>query len=69
MEYYYDLEWWGYLHTNGTIQVKRFFDDLDLQDAHESPFVERVFPPFKAKNRDDAIRIIMERVQKEKDKR
>jgi hypothetical protein len=42
------MSWWGYLHTDGHIQVKRYFDPLDLKEAHESPFVERVFPPFAA---------------------
>lgn len=55
-------EWWGYIHTNGSIQVKRVFDDRDyqlcLEDARESPFVSRIIPRFNAESRDDAIRII-----------
>ncbi len=53
-----DLEWWGYKHINNSIQVKRYFSQLDLDEAHESPFVQRVFHPFKAKDRDDALKII-----------
>ena len=47
--------WWGYLHANGILQVKRYFDDRDLEEARKSDFVKRVVPPFDAINRDDAI--------------
>jgi len=47
--------WWGYLHVNGGIQVKRFFSQEDLDDANESPFVKRVFEPFEANSREQAI--------------
>lgn len=50
------LKWWGYRHTNGTIQVKRYFDDRDLREADESPFCARVTVPFDAVDRDDAIK-------------
>lgn len=50
--------WWGYLHTSGTVQVKRYFGPLDTQEAHESPFCARVFEPFEAKDRTEAIEII-----------
>lgn len=49
------LIWWGYLHINKTIQVKRFFGVKDIQDAHESPFVAKIFGPFEAQSRDEAI--------------
>ena len=51
-------EWWGYIHKNETIQVKRFFDHQDLRKARESEFVVKTVGPFLAKNREDAIRII-----------
>ena len=50
-------EWWGYRHCNRTIQVKRYFDDIDLVEARRSPFVEKVVGPFSAENREDAINI------------
>lgn len=50
--------WWGYRHANGSYQVKRYFDDRDLEDAHESPFVERVVQPFRAESREQALEII-----------
>lgn len=49
-------KWWGYLHNNGEIQVKRYFGDpLDIKEASESPFVRRVIRPFDATDRQDAI--------------
>ena len=51
-------QWWGYVHQNGTIQVKRFFSQLDLDEATESPFVYAVYGPFNAGDRDEAIRIV-----------
>jgi len=58
-------KWWGYRHMNGSIQVKRFFSDLDLTEADESPFVRKVFQPFEAKDRQDAINIITKIIQEE----
>lgn len=56
------MKWWGYLHTNGHVQVKRFFDQLDLDEANESPFVQRVTEPFEANDRDEAIKIATSRL-------
>ena len=53
-----DILWWGYLHTSGTIQAKPYFEPLDISEARQSPFCDRVFGPFKASNRDEAIDII-----------
>jgi len=50
--------WWGYKHMNGSIQVKLFFGKMDLVEADESPFVRKVFQPFEAEGREDAISII-----------
>jgi hypothetical protein len=49
--------WWGYLHIEGenNIHVKRYFDRLDIEEAKVSPFVARVFGPFEATGREDAI--------------
>lgn len=48
-------EWWGYLHTNGTVHVKRFFDHQDIVEAGQSDFVQIAVGPFRALNRDEAI--------------
>lgn len=54
------LEWWGYIHVNGNIQVKRFFSREDIIEADSSPFVQETFGPFEAENREDAINKIRE---------
>jgi hypothetical protein len=48
-------KWWGYVHMNGSIQVKRYFDLRDLDEARESDFVARVFVPFLAQDRQSAL--------------
>ena len=53
-----DNKWWGYIHTNGNIQAKRYFEPLDIQEAIESPFVKKTYGPFDATDRDEAIFII-----------
>ena len=50
-----EIQWWGYVHTNGSIQVKRYFDSRDIDEALESPFCLRVARPFHATGRDDAL--------------
>jgi hypothetical protein len=54
------LMWWGYLHINGSIQVKRAFNhpslmERDFDEAIESPFVSQVFKTFEANSREEAI--------------
>jgi hypothetical protein len=48
-------KWWGYLHTEGTVQVKRFFDQLDITEANQSPFVKEIVQPFDAASREEAV--------------
>ena len=48
------LQWWGYVHQNGSLQLKRYFSPLDIQEAKESPFVLEVFGPWEADNREKA---------------
>lgn len=57
------LLWWGYLHVDGNIQVKRYFGDWSdiLKDVEYSDFVVGVFEPFEAESREEAVRIIMSR--------
>lgn len=49
-------KWWGYIHENGSLHVKRYFDEEDLKDAEASPFVERVLQPIEAENREQALK-------------
>ena len=59
------LMWWGYLHANNTVQVKRWFGDHeDYQgDCRNNPFVQRVVKPFEANTQEEAIKIITEQLQ------
>lgn len=56
------LEWWGYLHENGSIQTKRYFGEQDVIEAQESDFCEKVILPFEAENREQAILTIVEKL-------
>lgn len=47
--------WWGYKHTSGTYQAKRYFDERDIDEAYESPFCKIVVGPFEANNREEAL--------------
>jgi hypothetical protein len=56
------LLWWGYRHTNGDVQAKRYWDDPgDLREAAQSDFVQQVVQPFEAASRDEALKIIRQR--------
>lgn len=50
-------KWWGYLHSNGDIIVKRYFGNpKDYTDGVEgNDFVVKVVEPFSAPSMDDAI--------------
>lgn len=50
-----EIEWWAYVHVNGSLQVKRFFDLEDIMEAQRSDFVERVFGPVPVGTRSGAI--------------
>ena len=54
------IMWWGYLHQNGTIQVKRWFGDHKdyTDDCYGNEFVVHVVKPFAAESREEAINII-----------
>jgi hypothetical protein len=56
--------WWGYLHQNGTIQVKRWFGDKAdyTTDCIGNEFVQHVVEPFSAKTSEEAREIVSNRV-------
>jgi len=54
------LAWWGYKHTNGSLQVKRFFSIEDIFEAQESPFCAIIVQNILAKDRDEALKILEE---------
>jgi len=55
------LLWWGYKHTSGTYQAKRYFGPLDTDEARDSPFCEKVVGPFPAKDREEALQLVKEK--------
>jgi hypothetical protein len=55
-----DVQWWGYLHANGTVQLKRWLGDFG--DARESPFVQKIVEPFPAPNRTSAYLKLVEKL-------
>ena len=57
------LLWWGYQHVNGSFQVKRFLSDEDISDARNSPFCIRATGPFWALDREEAIKILNEKLR------
>lgn len=49
---------------NGSLQAKRVFPETinqDLKDAADSPFVHKIFTPFYATDRADALKQIEQR--------
>ena len=52
------LDWWGYRHLGGTYQVKRYTEPRDVEEASESPFVLHACGPFKAWDREEALRTV-----------
>ena len=57
------LMWWGYLHINGTIHLKRYFSKLDIQDAKMSSFVKYTVQPFEADNREKALKLLINKIK------
>lgn len=50
--------WWAYRHKSYSIHLKRYFDRRDIDEAHESPFVDLVIEPFEAESHDEAMKIV-----------
>lgn len=49
------IQWWGYVHVNGSLHVKRYFGPDDLSEARESDFVQDVYGPWQVNTREEAI--------------
>jgi hypothetical protein len=51
-----DIMWWAYMHSNGTLQLKRWFGDHKdyTEDCYDNPFVLQVMSPFSADSREEA---------------
>lgn len=63
--------WWAYLHSNGTLQLKRWYGDVKdyTEDCKDNPFVEFVIEPFEANTREEAFAIANQKVLDENLKR
>jgi hypothetical protein len=48
------MQYWGYVHINGNLIIKRYFDQRDVEDAKVSEFVYKVIPPFYARSKEEA---------------
>jgi len=59
------IMWWGYLHANNKIQVKRWLGDHRdyTDDCYDNPFVKYVVKPFEADNYEDAGKYIEQKVR------
>ena len=57
--------WWGYLHSNGTLQLKRWFGDYEdyTTDCIGNPFVKEVAMPFEASDHVEALSILKEKLK------
>jgi len=58
------IEWWGYLHSNGDLHLKRYFGDPRdyTDDCVGNDFVQRVVPPFEADTYEQAFEILKQRL-------
>ncbi len=57
-------KWWGYLLTDGSIQVKRFYgnpEDYRFAAAKNKKIVS-VVEPFRANSKDDAIKMLESKI-------
>lgn len=55
------IMWWGYLHSNKTPQLKRWFGDHKdyKDDCYNNPNVLRVATPFDAPDRESAMKVLL----------
>lgn len=52
------LEWWGYIHENGDLIIKRYLNDMQIIDALESDFVKTISGRVYAKDKKEATELI-----------
>ncbi len=62
------MMFWGYLHSNGTIQCKRWFGDVrdystsEGGDCHNNPFTLQIIEPFESTSNEAAYEFIAQRL-------
>ena len=59
------IMWWGYLHSNGDVQLKRWYGDHAdyIDDCKDNPFVKHVVPPFEAETPAKALEILLDELR------
>lgn len=56
------LLWWGYLHVDGSVLLKRYYNQDDIYEAEDSGFVVDIYGPFEADTRDEAMRLLTKNI-------
>lgn len=58
------IMWWGYLHQNGGVQLKRWFGDVKdyTEDCEGNEFVQRVVEPFPAETHEEAMAFLCQKL-------
>jgi len=59
------MEWYGYVHVDGGLHIRRYFTEQqagDIDEAIESDFVAKVIGPFMAPNRAAALKFLRKAV-------
>lgn len=59
-----NIWWWGYLHSNGTMQLKRWFGDHKdyTEDCEGNDFVLFVVPPFVSNTQEEAYAHLLSKI-------
>ena len=58
--------WWGYIDYNEKIHVKRYTTDRAIRNAEDSGTTIGIFPPFEARNIEEATHMILEKWREER---
>ena len=60
------MTWYGYVHINGQVIVKRYLGDVgDLVECRSSPFVQSIILPFEASSRAAAVAHVNELIRRQ----
>lgn len=51
------MKFWAYIHKDGTVFTKRYFDENDIIEAQDSDFVRCVLMPIEAESIAEAAKI------------
>jgi hypothetical protein len=51
-------KWWGYIHVDGSVHAKRYYEPLDIEEAERSPFCKKIYGPFEVELRSQAIEMV-----------